>query len=60
MRSLAYLDPGSGSMIVSAVAAGIAGVAVVFKMGWRRFAMLFSARKRAEHRAAKEAAGDAS
>lgn len=33
---LAYLDPGSGSMIVQAVVAGAAGVAVVGKVGWKR------------------------
>ena len=33
---LAYLDPGSGSMIAQAVVAGVAGAAVVGKVGWRR------------------------
>ncbi len=32
----AYLDAGSGSMLVSAVAAGAAGVGVAAKVGWRR------------------------
>jgi hypothetical protein len=32
----AYLDPGSGSMIAQAVVAGVAGAAVVGKVGWRR------------------------
>lgn len=36
MRILAYLDPGAGSMVVQAVVAGVAGVAVVAKLGWRR------------------------
>jgi hypothetical protein len=36
MRVLAYLDPGAGSMVVQAVVAGLAGVAVVAKLGWRR------------------------
>jgi len=31
-----YLDPGSGSMITQAVVAGVAGVAVVGRLGWRR------------------------
>jgi hypothetical protein len=29
---LAYLDPGSGSMVLSALVGGIAGIAVFFKM----------------------------
>jgi hypothetical protein len=34
--TLAYLDPGSGSLIVQVLGAGIAGVAVLAKVGWRR------------------------
>ncbi len=41
MRALAYLDPGSGSIIVQAVVAGLAGVAVVMKVGWRRLTSRF-------------------
>lgn len=33
---LAYLDPGSGSLIVQAVVGGVAGVAVAAKLYWRR------------------------
>ena len=33
---LAYLDAGSGSMMVQAVVAGAAGVAVVGRIGWQR------------------------
>lgn len=33
----AYLDPGSGSMIVQAVVGGVAAVAVAGKFYWRRF-----------------------
>jgi hypothetical protein len=33
---LAYLDAGSGSLIVQAVVGGIAGVAVATKFYWRR------------------------
>lgn len=32
----AYLDPGSGSMLVQALLGGIAGVAVLVKIYWRR------------------------
>ena len=33
---LAYLDAASGSLIVQAVVAGVAGVAVFLKLFWRR------------------------
>jgi hypothetical protein len=33
---LAYLDAGSGSLIVQAVVAGAAGALVAVKLGWRR------------------------
>lgn len=36
MHVAAYLDPGSGSIIASAAAAGMAGAAVAAKVGWRR------------------------
>ena len=49
---IAYLDANSGSLIASAIAAGFAGIAVVFKMGWSRTIGYFSPKKR---RAAKEA-----
>ena len=32
----AYLDPGSGSMLVQLLAAGAAGVAVLVKLYWAR------------------------
>ena len=33
---LAYLDPGAGSMILQVLAGGVAGIAVVGKLYWRR------------------------
>ena len=33
---LAYLDPGSGSMILQAFAGGVAAAAVIGKLYWRR------------------------
>jgi hypothetical protein len=38
---IAYLDAASGSMIVQAVVAGVAGVAVFVKVFWRRLTTLF-------------------
>ena len=55
MRTLAYLDSGSVSMFVSAIVAGFAGLAVVIKLGFRRFLALFSPRQRAALRAEKAA-----
>ena len=46
MRILSYLDPGSGSMIASAIAAGFAGFVVVFKVGARRVTGVFSRKSR--------------
>ena len=43
-----YLDPGTGSMIVSAVVGAIGAIALFFKMSWRRFTGLFSFWKRSE------------
>ncbi|CCH18311.1 MULTISPECIES: hypothetical protein [Micromonospora] len=36
MIHLAYLDAGSGSLIVQAVVGGVAGAAVAAKLYWRR------------------------
>jgi hypothetical protein len=36
MHVLAYLDPGSGSMILQVIAGGAAAVAVAGKLYWRR------------------------
>jgi hypothetical protein len=33
---LAYLDPGTGSMLAAAIVAGFAGAAVAVKVWWRR------------------------
>jgi hypothetical protein len=37
----AYLDPGSGSMLVQLLLGGVAGAAVVMKLGWERFKDMF-------------------
>jgi len=33
---ISYLDAGTGSMIVTAIAGGVAGIGVAFKMGMAR------------------------
>ena len=37
----AYLDPGSGSMLVQLLLGGVAGAAVIMKLGWQRFKDIF-------------------
>jgi hypothetical protein len=32
----AYLDPGSGSMLIQLLLGGVAGAAVILKLGWHR------------------------
>jgi hypothetical protein len=44
MLKLAYLDAGSGSLIIQAVVAGAAGAVVAVKLGWRRIADRFRKR----------------
>jgi hypothetical protein len=51
---LSYLDPGTGSMVAAALAGGAAGLGVLVKMYWHRFAGVFSKK----HRAAADAARD--
>ncbi len=53
MRTTAYLDSHSVSMVTSAVVAGLAGIVVVAKMGFGRVVGVFSPRRRAALRAAK-------
>jgi hypothetical protein len=46
MRSLfAYLDPGSGSMMLQVLAGGIAAAAVTLKVYWRRLLVFLRIRK---------------
>jgi hypothetical protein len=48
----AYLDPGTGSMILQVLLGGFAGVALAGKLYWRRFLVMIGARSDAD------AAGD--
>ncbi|GIF67551.1 hypothetical protein Ais01nite_55860 [Asanoa ishikariensis] len=45
---LAYLDAGSGSLIVQALVAGTAGVVVAAKLYWRRVTGMFRRKTPAE------------
>jgi hypothetical protein len=54
-RAEAYLDPGSGSMLIQLVLGGVAGLLVILKLYWRRLLALFGVRSRDE----AEKGGDA-
>jgi hypothetical protein len=45
VNPLAYLDPGSGSMILQMIAGGTAAVAVTAKLYWRRVMRFLRLRK---------------
>ncbi|MGH2804894.1 MAG: hypothetical protein ACRDL4_17915 [Thermoleophilaceae bacterium] len=45
MSFLAYLDPGSGSMILQIIAGGLAAVAVTAKLYWGRLMKFLRIRK---------------
>lgn len=38
----AYLDPGTGSMLLQALLGGVAAVGVIARLYWRRVAAVFS------------------
>jgi hypothetical protein len=42
---LAYLDPGTGSMLVQLIVGGFAAAGVALKLYWRRFTILFRRNK---------------
>jgi len=42
---LAYLDPGSGSMILQIIAGGVAAVAVTAKLYWNKLLRFFHIKK---------------
>lgn len=46
--AFAYLDPGSGSMILQLLLGGVAGVVMVIKLYWHSFLNIFKNKKSAE------------
>jgi hypothetical protein len=54
---LAYLDPGSGSMILQILAGGVAAVAVTAKLYWNRILRFLRIRKDEPETAPAEPAG---
>ena len=55
MRALfAYLDPGSGSMMLQVIAGGLAAAAVTIKVYWRRLLVFLRIRKPEEETVATQ------
>ena len=50
----AYLDANTGSMIAAALAGGLAGIGVLFRMYGNRFLGLFSKKRREAANSARE------
>jgi hypothetical protein len=50
---IAYLDAGTGSLLLAAIAGGAAGIGVLVKLYWNRFLGIFSKSRRAEAEAAR-------
>ena len=44
--AFAYLDAGSGSMLLQLILGGVAGISVVIKLYWNRFKQLIGVRKK--------------
>lgn len=42
----AYLDPGSGSMLIQLLLGGVAGAAVILKLGWQRLRSMLGMKER--------------
>ena len=51
MRALAYIDPGSGSMIIQLILGGAAAVAVGAKFYWKRLLSFLRISKPSEEQA---------
>jgi len=45
MRLFAYLDPGSGSVLLQALLGGVAAIAITGKLWWARLLMLLRIRQ---------------
>ena len=53
----AYLDPGSGSMLVQLLLGGVAGAAVIVKLGWDRFKDMFRSTRAPQGEGPTQASG---
>ena len=48
VSAVAYLDPGTGSMLLQVILGGIAAVAVAVKLFWYRILAMFGIKKKTE------------
>ncbi len=48
LNIILYIDPGTGSIILQAVAAAVAGVAIAVKLYWHQLLIFFGLRKNSE------------
>ena len=55
--ALAYLDPGTGSMILQVLLGGFAGALVIGRLYWERIKALFGIKPPPEESSRQEAAG---
>ena len=46
--AFAYLDPGTGSMLIQGLVGAIAAAALTIKLYWHKFKALFRSKKRSE------------
>jgi len=47
-NAYAYIDPGSGSMILQLILGGIAGLVVIIKLYWGRFLTMLGIREKTD------------
>ena len=45
ITDLAYIDPGTGSLVLQMIAGGVAAAAVTAKLYWRRLSRVFRTRR---------------
>ena len=48
IKAEAYLDPGTGSMMLQVILGGIAAIGVAIKLYWHKLRVLFGANKKEE------------
>jgi len=46
--AMAYIDPGSGSLLLQLILGGVAGLFVILKLYWHRFLAVLGLRKKEE------------
>lgn len=47
-QAMAYIDPGSGSMLLQLILGGVAGLFVIIRLYWHRFLSFFGIRNKKE------------